>query len=240
VPELLTVLLLALLPAGGNIAGATLAELTPVSDQWLNRALHAAAGVVIAIVAIEIFPEALDSVAGWVLGTAFAIGGALYLLAETAVERLAGDGDARPWMIYLAVATDLFGDGLLIGAGTAVSPGLGLTLAVGQVLADVPEGFAVASTFRANGIAPRTRRWLTASFVVPVVVAAALAFMFLRGRPDSWQWTTLTAAAGLFTVAVFEDIIAEAHEAAEDRRASTVSLVAGFALFTFVSSGLGG
>jgi ZIP family zinc transporter len=124
VPQLLTVLLLALLPAGGNMAGAMLAELIPVSDQWLDRALHAAAGVVIAIVAIEILPEALATVSGWVLGTAFAVGGGLYLVAETAVERLAGDGDARPWMIYLAVATDLFGDGLLIGAGTAVAPGV--------------------------------------------------------------------------------------------------------------------
>jgi ZIP family zinc transporter len=34
------------------------------------------------------------------------------------------------WMIYLAVATHLIGDGLLIGAGTSVSAGLGIILAL--------------------------------------------------------------------------------------------------------------
>ena len=56
-PELLTVALLALLPPAGNFAGGLLAESLPVTDRWLNRALHAAAGVVIAVVAFEIFPR---------------------------------------------------------------------------------------------------------------------------------------------------------------------------------------
>lgn len=51
-------------------------------------------------------------------------------------------------MIFLAVATDLFGDGLLIGAGTAVSAYLGITLAIGQIMANIPEGLASLSTFR--------------------------------------------------------------------------------------------
>lgn len=39
-------------------------------------------------------------------------------------------------MVYVAVAADLVGDGLLI-AGSAVSGQLGLLLALGQVLADI-------------------------------------------------------------------------------------------------------
>lgn len=41
-----SVLLLALLPVAGNLAGGLLAETVPLTDRWLNRALHAAAGVV--------------------------------------------------------------------------------------------------------------------------------------------------------------------------------------------------
>jgi hypothetical protein len=47
----------------------------PASDRWLNRALHAAAGVVIAVVAVEIFPEAVDVLSPWTVGVAFTIGG---------------------------------------------------------------------------------------------------------------------------------------------------------------------
>ena len=41
---MIDVLLLALLPAAGNITGGLVAEVTPPSDRWRNRALHAAAG----------------------------------------------------------------------------------------------------------------------------------------------------------------------------------------------------
>lgn len=133
------VLLLALLPAAGNIAGGLTAELAPPSDRWRNRALHAAAGVVVAVVAIEIMPRAVDVLSGWVIAAAFLVGGGLYLLAQRAIE-VRSEGGGRMWMIYLAVATDLFGDGLLIGAGASVGGGLGFVLAVGLVLADGPEG----------------------------------------------------------------------------------------------------
>lgn len=233
------VLLLALMPGLGNFVGGLVAESRPRSDVWLNRALHAAAGVVMAVVAVEIFPEALQVASGWVLGIAFAVGGLLYLAAEAAVERRAAQGQGRMWMIYLAVATDLFGDGLLIGAGSAVSAGLGLVLAAGQVLADLPEGFAAVSTLRANGVSRSRRLVLSASFLLPVLLAAVLSFLLLRDRPESWQYIALVGTAGLFTVAAFEDMIQEAHETVDDSRSSSIALIAGFVLFVFVSAGLG-
>jgi ZIP family zinc transporter len=142
------------------------------------------------------------------------------------------------WMIYLAIASDLFSDGLLIGAGASLGGGLGLVLAVGQVLADVPEGAASTMTFRGNDV-PRSRRLLlSVATVVPVLVGAALSFLLLRGRPERWQLTALVGTAGIFAVAAFEDMIAEAHET-EDTDASTAALLIGFALFTFVSTTLG-
>ena len=142
-------------------------------------------------------------------------------------------------MIYLAVATDLFGDGLLIGSGTAVAASLGLTLAVGQVLADVPEGAATAITFRANDVPRRKRILLLTSLALPVLVGAALSYLTLRNQAEAAQMAALVATSGLFAVAVFEDMITEAHDAAEDTRTSTAFLLVGFAAFTLVSAGLG-
>src|SRR3546814_19093002 len=107
-PELSTVVLLALLPGVGVAAGGLIAELAPSSKKWLNWSLHAAAGIVIAIAAIEVFPEALDSVSHWTVGIAFAIGGLAYLGAHMVGEKRA-QGSGRMWMIFLAVATDPFG-----------------------------------------------------------------------------------------------------------------------------------
>lgn len=235
---MLRVMLLALLPFAGNFAGALLSETVSPSGAWRNRALHAAAGIVFAVVAVEIMPEALEALSGWQIAFAFLAGGTVYLVAQ-AVIQARSDGGGRMWMIYLAVATDLFGDGLLIGSGSAVAASLGLVLAVGQVLADVPEGAATAITFRANNI-PRTKRvLLSATFLVPVLGGAALSYLTLRNASEGAQMAALVATAGLFAVAVFEDMITEAHDAAEDSRTSTGFLLGGFAAFTLVSAGLG-
>lgn len=236
---LTTVLLLALLPGAGNFLGGLVAEVVPTSPRWLNRALHAAAGVVIAVVAVEILPEALSVLSGWAIGTAFALGGLVYLGFDWLVERSAG-GSGRMWLIYLAVATDLFGDGLLIGSGASVSASLGIALALGQTLADVPEGFVAILTFRDNAVPRRRRLLLSISFFIPVIAGAALSFFVLRDRPDTWQYATLVAAGGLLIVAALEDMLQEAHEADADARFSTLALIAGFAVFVFVSAGLSG
>ena len=67
-----------------------------------------------------------------------------------------------------------------------------------------------------------------------------IGFLVLRTRPEAWQYSALTAAAGLYTVAAFEDMIHEAHESTSDNRRSTLALIAGFTLFVFTSALLGG
>ena len=138
--------------------------------------------------------------------------------------------------MVLAVATDLFGDGVMLGPAPRCPR---VVLAAGQLLADLPEGFAAMSTFHANDVPRRRRLLLSASFLVPVLVAAVVSFAVLRDRTESWQYTALVATAGLFTVAAFEDMIQEAHETVDDRRSSTIALIAGFVLFVFASAGLG-
>jgi ZIP family zinc transporter len=242
--ELLIVFGLALLPELGHFAGASIAEWFQTSPHNLNRALHAAAGIVIAIVAVELMPEALASLSGWIVGLAFGLGGVAYIGLDVVVERLqqrGADSSDRTgmWMIYIAVAIDLFSDGLMIGAGSAVSSALALTLALGQVLADVPEGYAAVANFKDKGVPRRQRVLLAASFAVTVLLAAALAFFLLRGQAEAVKLGTLVFTAGLLTVAAVEDMISEAHEAAEDTRASILAFVGGFVLFTLVSAGLG-
>lgn len=241
--DILTVIGLALLPAFGNFAGGLLAEWLPPSQRLLNRALHAAAGIILAVIAVEVMPEALRVASAWLLALAFLAGGGLYLLVEAGIERWqrgkeAGAG-AGAWMVYVAVATDLVGDGLLIGAGLAVSGQLALALALGQLLADAPEGYAVIANFRDKGV-KRTRRLLiSASFALPVVGAAVLAYFTLRGQGEALKMAALVFVAGLYTLAAIEDMLREAHESAEDSRWSSVSFLGGFALFLVVSEALG-
>ena len=235
------VLLLALLPGAGNFAGGLIAEFWKTTPRLLNWALHAASGIVIAIVAVELVPEALKSLAGWWLALAFAAGGGAYILIETLLERLQsrrGGGRVQMWMIYVAVAVDLSSDGLMIGTGSAVSPGLALALAAGQVLADVPEGYAAVANFRSKNVARGRRLIASASFVAFPLVVAALAFTLLRGVGESLQMAALMFVAGLLTVAAVEDMLQEAHDALADNRRSAAAFIAGFVLFALIATGL--
>lgn len=237
----LRVLGLACLPALGNFAGGLLSEWLRPSSRVLNLTLHAAAGIILAVISVEVMPEALRETAAWVLAVSFLAGGGFYLLVESAIERWqagkSGDVGAGAWMVYVAVATDLVGDGLLIGAGSAVSSQLALVLALGQILADVPEGFAVIANFRSKGVARAKRILLSASFAIPVLGAATLAYFGLRGQSSSVQMAALVFVAGLYTLAAVEDMLREAHESTEDSRWSAICFLAGFALFLVVSSG---
>jgi ZIP family zinc transporter len=82
-------------------------------------------------------------------------------------------------MVYMAVAADLLADGLITGAGSAAASRLGLLLALTQVFANPPGGFAEMANFRQDGVPCLRRLAITASF--------ALGFAF---------FTLLSAAVG--------------------------------------------
>jgi ZIP family zinc transporter len=237
--DYLYVLALALMPAVGNFAGGGLAEVIPTSPRMLSRALHMASGIVLAVIGVELMPTALSgSAPPWAIVLGFCSGGAFYVLLAWCIDRLQGGDEeaAGAWMIYAAVATDLFSDGLMIGVGSVVSFSLALILAIGQVTADVPEGFATIANFKDKGETRTRRLLLSASFVLPCLLGATIGYWLLRGGSETLQLAGLAFTAGILVLAAVEDMLQEAHEAAEDSRLSAAFFVGGFALFTLVAS----
>ncbi len=80
---------------------------------------------------------------------------------------------------------DLFSDGVMIGTGTVLNPALGLLLALGQMPADLPEGFAAVATLRNAGVKRKQRILLAAAFALPILLGAALGYLALRNAPKS-------------------------------------------------------
>jgi ZIP family zinc transporter len=240
--DLIVVLSLALLPAGGNVLGGLVSELFYASDKMLNRALHAATGIILAVVSTKVMPDALQSTDSWVLAIAFVLGGGFYILIKTRIKARKGDEmygvDLDAWMVYVAVSSDLIGDGLLIGAGTAVSRNIGAILALGQVLADIPEGYAVISNFKSYNLGRFKRMLISASFSIPVLLSALFSFFMLRGQSISIKMACLVFVSGLYTIAAVENMLSEAHKTDEDSSWSAFSFLMGFALFMIVSGWL--
>lgn len=233
------VLAIAALPAVGNFLGGLLSEAMDVSGKTLSLALHTAAGIVLAVVGVELMPEALKADPPWVVVLAFVAGGGFFLLMDYfigIVRSRFGEGEANSaaWAIFFGVAVDLFSDGIMIGTGSTISLSLGLLLALGQVPADVPEGFATIATFKRKGVKRAKRLLLSASFAIPIFLGTAIGYWVVRGQPEIFKMALLAFTAGILLTVVIEEIIPEAHADGEARLAALV-LVGGFALFTLLS-----
>jgi len=239
-------IVLAMLPAAGNFIGGLLAELVRVSDRTLSLALHSAAGVIFAVVGIELVPEAFEAGPPWVMVVALFLGGGFAILADallgvvrTRTGGISDEGAATSWAIYFGVSVDLFSDGIIIGTGSLIDPSLGLLLALGQVPADIPEGFATIATFKRLGMSRTRRLLLSLAFAAPILVGSTIGYWLLRGQVPAIQYGLLAFVAGILLTVAVEEIIVQAHDADQDSRWASLFTIGGFALFAVLASYLG-
>lgn len=240
--EYFIVLSLVLLPAGGNFLGGLLAEFINVSQRVLSLALHAAAGIVLAVVGVELMPRVLEANPPWVSLLALVGGSVFAVLVDQGTDlvqaRTNSAAYAGPIAIYFGTAIDLFSDGLLIATGSTIDLELGFLLALGQVPADVPEGFATIATFANQDLDRRYRLALSTAFLIPIFLGATIGYWVVRGQADIVKLVLLAFTAGILLTVSVEEMIPEAHENADPRSAG-LALVGGFVLFVFLSVYLG-
>lgn len=233
--EFLLALAFTAIPAFGNFLGGILAEVFRVSGKTLSLTLHFAAGMVTAVVGIELMPRALDASHPWVPIVAFLLGGGFFVLVDSMIEtvksRMGGAGaSGGAWGIFFGVAVDLFSDGMMIGTGATIGLSLGLLLAIAQMPADIPEGFATIATFKNQGVSRRMRLGLSALFAAPILLGTTIGYWLVRDRPELLQLSLLAFTAGILAAVVIEEIVPEAHREGEARFAA-LAFVGGFGLF---------
>jgi len=184
-------------------------------------------------------PRALRSEPAWLVVLAFVAGGGFFILIDHFIElmhTLAGANglSAGPIAIFFGVAVDLFSDGIMVGTGATISISLGLLLALGQLPANMPEGFATIAAFKRQHLSRRRRMWLAALLSAAVPLGASVGYWLVRGQPEIVKLLLLAFTSGILVTVVVEEMIPAAHEGGDARFATGV-FVAGFALFTLLS-----
>ena len=234
-------LVLAGLPALGNVIGGLLTTVVSISPAPLGIALHGAAGVLIAVLCVELIPTALNASLPLIIIGALLVGGVTFLVVDAAadiVQRRLGRRQSSTSAVFAAVAIDLFIDGLMIGSGTTVTTRLGLLLALGQVPADIPEGFASIASLVARGVSPTARVTRSLVFAVPILAGTTIGYFAVRSAPDVVKLSVLALAAGMLLTVVMEELVPEAHTGGESRWA-VLALLGGFCLFALLSTTVG-
>jgi zinc and cadmium transporter len=196
------------LAAGGNVLGA----LAVVSRaRWSVRALDAmialAAGFMMAVVVVEVFPDAIER--GGTNAAIVALAG--YMLVHLTQHTLVKHfhfGEETHHVTKAVSLSALIGlmmhtivDGVAIASGFGVSSALGILIFVAVLLHKFPEGLAISSLFLAAG-ASRRRALLAASAlggatIVGVALTDGIPALTTHGLALSAGVTLYVAASNL-------------------------------------------
>ena len=142
-------------------------------------------------------------------------------------------------MVYIAIAADLFSDGLMTGVGSAVSSSLGLLLGLSQVIANIPGGFAAVANFRIEGLERGMRVAIACSFALPIFAGASAGYWLLRDLGLEIQNAGLAFIVGILLLTTVEDTLPQGDKPSPPRLRSTVSFAGGFAFFVLLASCIG-
>lgn len=151
-------------------------------------------------------------------------------------NRFGGGGkSATAIAIYFGVFVDLLSDGIMIGTGSTIAASLGFLLALGQVPADIPEGFATIATFKNKGVRRTQRILLSASFTLPIFLGATIGYVALKDSAEIYKLSLLAFTAGILLTVSVEEMLMEAHQKPDSKLAS-MFLIGGFALFALLTA----
>jgi len=234
-------LLLSLMPAIGSFIGGVLADYFRISESSMSYVLHGAAGIILAVVGVELLPQALGYGNFVEVALAFGLGGLTYVGLEWGVEKIGEKNKDKekgqsPWLIYISLAFDFFTDGIMISVGLIVSQGLAFLLAVGSAISDLPSAFIAIAGFKRGGISRLRSLLFSISFAVIILLGAILGYRVGQIASDRITIFLLSYTAGVILLAVIEGVMVEAHSRSPRTFLSEIILILGAALFTLLSA----
>ncbi|MCT7981268.1 ZIP family metal transporter [Laspinema olomoucense] len=241
----LSTLALSAMPAIGSYIGGLLAEFIPPSKSNLSLTLHAAAGIILSVVGVEIMPEMLAADPPWLIFLAFVGGGGFFILMRRAIKffqkrsKNSETQSSSAWVISVGVGIDLFSDGLMVGTSSTIAFSLAVMVALGHVLANIPTGMAAISSFKQGKTSALFRQILSASFIFPPVIGATLGYWVVVGQPEVIKFMLLAFTAGILTTLVVENMVPEASEYEKENYQETLCFVGVFAFVALLSTYLG-
>lgn len=209
-------LLYSIAPVVGMAAGGIVAAWWQPGGRLRSYIQHLAAGTVFAAVGVEVLPDVMHRRNLVAAGIGFAVGVASMLVIRSLSRR--GNPDRRlglrgtPWAFVVAVAVDVFVDGMLIGVGFAEDQRQGLLLALALTGCTGSLGLAtVAALLRAG----EPRAWaasLTAGVGLLPAVGALGGTLLASQLTGGWMEAALSFTCAALLYLVTEELLLEAHE----------------------------
>jgi len=213
------------------------------SKPVMSLILGFASGIMLAISAFDLMPEALRL--GGLIYTIFGflLGAGLMFGLDTLVPHM-HIGEGKPesgqdtemlkmgYFIFLGIALHNLPEGLAIGAGFSASAGLGGAIALALALHNVPEGMATAAPLLMGGMGKARVLGLTTMAGLMTPLGSLLGILLINISP-AFISISLALAAGAMIYIVSDELIPQSHR--YHSHLANAGLLAGFLLGIIIS-----
>lgn len=228
---LLKVLLLAMLPVAAAVVGAVIAALRPPPPIIRSYIQHLAAGVVFAVVAVELLPDITSHNEEYVaVAIGFLLGVVSMLAIKTASHKLEGKGGEFPAGLLVGVGVDILLDGFLIGVGFAAGAQEGVALTIALTLEMLSLGLSVAVELGQAGQERHKVILITTLLFSIILVGAGLGSVLVQTLSVAALEVVLSFGLAALLYLVTEELLVEAHKEPETPIATGMFFV-GFLIF---------
>lgn len=213
------------------------------SKSVMSLMLGFASGIMLAISAFDLMPEAVEIGGMFTAAVGFILGAGLMFGLDTLIPHMhIGEGktDAGKdrellkvgYFIFLGIALHNLPEGLAIGAGYSASLRLGAAIAIALGLHNVPEGMATAAPLLMGGMSKLKVLGLTtlAGLMTPLGTFIGAQLINLS---SAFITISLALAAGAMVYIVSDELIPQSHR--YHSHLANAGLLAGFLLGMVIS-----
>lgn len=229
------ILMFSLIPVFTMITGGILAIVRKPDGNIRSLILHFAAGVVFSVVAVELLPDIVKTHAPLPLIIGFSLGFLLMVgirrFTETKEDKTTVIVNNKvPVSLLIAIAVDIFIDGLLLGIGFAAGDTEGILLAIALSLELLSLGMATATELGENKINKQKSIRLIVIPAIIFFISAVLGATLLHNLSHQFLEVVLSFGLSALLFLVTEELLTEAHEEKETVW-HTSAFFGGFLLF---------
>ena len=217
------------------VAGGIVAAMRKPNGNVRSLILHFAAGVVFSVVAVELLPDIVNThaplplIIGFTLGFLVMVGVRKATETKEAEEAVQG-ANRFPVGLLIAIAVDVFIDGLLLGIGFTAGSTEGMLLAIALSLELLSLGMATATELGEKGVTKQKTIGLIIGLAIVFFVSAVLGATLLQNLSHKAIEVVLSFGLSALLFLVREELLTEAHEEKETVW-HTSAFFGGFLLF---------
>lgn len=200
----------------GTGLGGLLTFFIKSDSKQMSGILGFSGGIMLAAVFMELIPEAIEvaGLANTMIGT---LAGICFLFALDLIINIImpqNSLDRRNYartaiLLFLAIASHNFPEGMAIGSGYEASPRIGFLLMLTIAIHDVPEGMAVATTFRLTGMS-KVKAFVSSLIAGTPTILGTVTGSLLGQISAQWIAISMGFAAGAMIYTVSHEILPQA------------------------------